>query len=176
MMKKRKLVFILFLHCREDTLEYDEEAEQGGYGDSGPPGGKCSLEGDEGFDGTFDEYAEEGTEYISHTAGEQRTADNRGGNGVHLKSLGLLHETCAGVEAEEEAAQTAEGTAEYICFEFRFPHIKTHHQCGLLVAAYRVDGAAELCEFQHDEYQDQDDESDYYTWVNIGINHHAFSV
>lgn len=169
-------MFILLLHCRKDTLQYDEEAEQGRDGDSCPPGGKCSLESDERFDCTLNQYAEEGTEYIADTACEQCAADNGGGNGIHLKSFGLLHEAGTGVEAEEETAQTAEGTAEYIRFQFRFSDIQTHHQGGLFVTAYRVDGASEFREFQHYEYQNKNDQCNDHTWVNVRVDHHAFSV
>lgn len=71
-----RLFLILFFCSSKDTLEYDEEAEHRCDSDSGPPGGQRSLEGNECFDGTFDQYTEQTSEYVSYTTGQQSTADN----------------------------------------------------------------------------------------------------
>ena len=64
----------------KDTLNDDEDKQQNRRQNVRPGAGKLTVGFHDGRDRSVDQYAEEGTENIADTAGQQRTADNRRGD------------------------------------------------------------------------------------------------
>src|SRR5699024_4297459 len=81
--------FLLSALSHDHTLDYQEQAEHSRYGDTGPP----SLIQTDGrhdiLDQSQGQNTQESSENVAYTAGQQRAADDRGCDGVHLHAGGM---------------------------------------------------------------------------------------
>jgi len=93
---------------RHNALQDDEEAQERRRRDVGPAGEQLAVARDKGVDGAVDQHAEERTDHVAHTAGQQRAADDGRGDGVHFQTARLLHGARHGVETVADAADGAQ--------------------------------------------------------------------
>src|SRR4051812_45432174 len=70
----------------QESLHDHEQQQQDADGDTSPPGAELSLKGDGGLDDAEDERADQRAGDAADAAGEKRSADDDGGDGVELEA------------------------------------------------------------------------------------------
>ena len=100
-------------------------------------------------DGKGAETAEHGADHVAHAAGQQRAADDGGGNGVHFCACGDAGIARGLVHQEDEAGQTAQQARNEIGHKAGTLDVDAQHQGALLVAAHGVNITAQTDVAQH---------------------------
>ena len=80
------------------------------------------------------------------------------------------------MEEEKISADSCTETAENVSQELSKLYVDTEHVGTLIVAAYSIEVASELCPSEHAEQKDDHYECDYNTDFNVCRNEYAFFV
>ena len=147
-------VLSFFRSSGEHALNDNEQAKQRRAEDLGPPGVQVLI-GDNGLYHTLNHYAHRGADDCAHTAGQQGSADNRGGNRIHFHPDILQRIPRQRIKAEHHARQRRAKAADGIDRHLGSSHRKPHQRGGLLVSPDRINGSAEAGEFQCEHCRNQ---------------------
>ena len=132
----------------DHPLQHAEHAQQRADHDPRPPRTQRAVERDQHLDRAEDADAEHRADHIAHAAGEQRAADHGRGDRVEFHPLGLQPVTRQHVQREHDAAERRTEAAQRVHADLRARDRQPHQQRRTLVAADRVDVAAEAREMR----------------------------
>ena len=139
----RRSGLLFRLPDREEALKDDKEAQENREHYLVPPGRQRSVAPDERFYCSLDEHSEERADDGADSAGEQRSADDRRSDRLHLEAARLLHEAGGGIQTKYESGKRRQKAVQHIGAKLGSPDVYSHEQGGLFISADRKQGSSE---------------------------------
>src|SRR4051812_36714202 len=143
----------------DQTLDEDGDHDDHALGDL-LGGGREVVQREDVVDGGEDEDAQYGADEGAAAAGEERAADDHGGDGVEFVQVAVGGGAAAGQHDQHEAGHTAAQPGQDVQQERVQPYVEAGEPGGLRVAADRERPAPERRAVQHDPAH-RDDEREH---------------